>query len=109
MRADQRDHSKQKEGPDGKWPARKRLGSSTKKARRRNARKLLGKLPNAVVITASSTSVVARSRAAWSSVHQDGGRAGKGAVIPRRQFLWISDELLQTAADVVADHVVEVF
>lgn len=109
MRADQRSHSKQKEGPDGAWPARKRLGSGTKKARRRNARKLLGRLPNAIVVKSYRSAVVAQSRASWSSVHQEGGRVGRGAVVPRRQFLWISDELLKTAADVVGEHVVEAF
>ena len=106
MREDQRDHAKAKEGPDGAWPARKVLGSSPRKGRRRRARRLLGKLPNAIIVAAESDRIIARSRASWSAVHQDGGRAGHGAVIPRRQFLWISDELMNKAVEVIGEYVI---
>lgn len=98
MRVDQRDHAAQAEGPDGKWAPRKRLGSRGKKTAARNRRKLLGRLPRATAITAEGGTVSAVSRAKWSLVHQEGGRVGRGATLPARPFLWISEGLLTTAA-----------
>jgi len=106
MREDQRDHARKKQGAEGHWPPRKKLTSGTKKAARYNHRKLLGRLPTAISIRANSDRIVAVSKVAWSSIHQEGGRAGKGAHIPKRQFLWISDALLKTAADLATEHVV---
>ncbi len=98
MRDDQRDHARQAEGSDGTWPARKRLVGRGKKVLRRNRRKLLGKLPRATIVYARGGVVTAMSRAKFSLAHQDGARVGRGAKLPKREFLWISDGLLTTAA-----------
>lgn len=100
-RFDQRHHWRKDEAPDGHWPG---LAASTI-ARRRNKRgrdkqgrnrswpkKLLGRFPNALQSIAKTGSLVIRSRVKrFSMVHQAGGRAGHGARIARRQYLWWSD------------------
>lgn len=112
-RQDQALHDAKHEGPDGPWPA---LHPSTvaryakmAKAKRgkARARKLLGRLPRALktVITGSSIRIV--SRVKWAFVHQAGGRAGRGARIPRRQFLWISDRLMQRSSRVFQQHLLK--
>lgn len=98
MRQDQRDHARAMEGPDGRWPGRKRLGGRGKKALRRNRRKLLGKLPGATIVYARSGTVTAESRAKWAEAHRKGAIVGRGAKLPPRDFLWISDGLMTTAA-----------
>lgn len=95
LRDDQRDHAKRNEGPGGKWPAR------TLKSRKR----LLGRLPTAVKVTSTSTSVSAVSSVPWSSVHQEGGIVGRGARIPARPFLWASESLKTRAAEILRDAV----
>lgn len=99
LRADQRDHARQQEGPDGKWPKRK-LGGR---------RRVLGKLPAAIKVTARGSMVSAVSRASWSGAHQDGAVVGRGARLPARPFLWLSNELLELAHDVAVDRVMRVY
>jgi phage gpG-like protein len=99
MRLDMRMHGQERQGPDGPWVPRKRLEGRGKKVLRRNRRKLLGKLPTAVIVTARNGIVRAESRAKWAAIHQDGGTAGRGARIPRREFLWISDGLMTLASE----------
>lgn len=99
LRDDQRDHAKQKEGPEGKWPPR--AASTIERARKRGKRlrKPMGRLPTAVAYRAGSGGLVAESRAAWSGVHQEGGRVGYGSRIPARPFLWFSESFLRKAAE----------
>jgi len=102
-RADQREHAKEEEGPDGPWiPRRSRTRARSKSGRRRRARKLLGRLPRALQIKHDKRRLLIRSRVRWSGVHQEGGVAGRGAQIPARTFLWPSDELLGKVAEIVA-------
>jgi phage gpG-like protein len=96
LRADQRDHSKKAEGPDGRWPARQQKGR----------RRLLGRLPSTVKITSNQSVLSAVSGVAWSAIHQEGGIANNGAKIPARPFLWISDGLLTQAAAELRDAVI---
>ncbi|MCA9678831.1 MAG: phage virion morphogenesis protein [Myxococcales bacterium] len=110
LRADQRAHAKGKEGPDGAWPPRaartiEALRAARRSKRIRGRRKLLGKLPGAIKVYADARKVVARSHVAWSGIHQDGGVAGRGARIPARPFLWLSDEMVATAAAILEAHV----
>lgn len=95
LRADQRAHARDQAGPDGKWPKRK-LGGR---------RRVLGKLPNAVRVVARRGMVSAESRVPWSGAHQDGDKVGRGATLPARRFLWISDDMLQLANDHAAERV----
>lgn len=99
LRADQRDHAKAQEGPEGKWPAR-RLGGR---------RRILGRLPSAVKVTGRNGVVTVASRASWSLAHQEGGRVGRGAVLPARPFLWISEAMLAAAAQISTAHVLARF
>ena len=103
FRADLKDHRTKQEGPDGTWP---RLASSTKlrraSGRRRRARRLLGRLPGATGVKLERARMLGRSLVRWSSVHRDGGRAGHGAVIPKRDFLWVSQQFLDHASTVIA-------
>ncbi len=98
LRVDQKDHAKSKAGPEGAWVPRS-LHTQPKRARRR----LLGRLPNAVSYTTTATSLTAKSRIAWSGVHQDGGTAGRGSRIPARPFLWISSTVLDVAQKLFAE------
>lgn len=100
VRKDQRDHAKTRQGPDGPWApkgrltlAREALARKRAGGRRRMSRRILGRLPGAVKIEAGRNRIVARSKSRWSGVHQDGGTAGRGARIPARPFLWVSDAL----------------
>lgn len=106
LRDDQQNHARGQEGPESKWPARKstRVGK-TKRGKRKKVRKLLGRLPKAVKYAVSVDSVAAISRVDWSAIHQEGGTAGRGARIPARPFLWLSNELLRVADETIAEHI----
>jgi hypothetical protein len=106
MRKDQQDHRRAQEGPDGKWPGRaqstlddlarrRRAVSRTTGRKRRSLRNyLLGRLPSAMDVKVEGKDLVARSRVRWSLAQYDGGRVGHGSVLPSRQWLWISNGLL---------------
>jgi len=104
FRKEQREHFRDQEGPDGKWPAlqsesksrnlRRARRTATKRGRpmpRRASRKMLGKL-RSFAIMASRRRLRAISKIPFSGIHQEGGRAGHGARIPRRTHLWVSDQ-----------------
>jgi phage gpG-like protein len=123
LRADQRSHAKGQQGPNGSWPARSQLTESRRKAHAKNARankkrlhpkkfktrpipkRILGRLPGALLLEAGDLFVKAVSRVPWSGVHQDGGNAGKRAKIPERTFLWLSDAIVAKAREVLLKHV----
>lgn len=105
---DQRHHWRKDEAPWGGWPG---LAPSTLERRTRprgiNRRtgkrmswptKLLGRFPTAMKSIASARSLVVESRVKrFSMIHQRGGIAGHGARIPSRQYMWISQWLLEQA------------
>jgi phage gpG-like protein len=104
-RADQRDHAKRQESPRGRWAA---LASSTIERRaqttkRKRTRRLLGRLPSALVMVHDADRLIIRARARWGHVHMTGGRAGKGARIPARQYMWISRQLLRQVRRLFVD------
>jgi len=104
---DQRHHWRKDEAPWGHWPGlaastlerRTRRRGRDKKGRNRSwPKKLLGRFPTAVKSIASAKSLIVESRVKrFSMIHQQGGRAGHGARIPSRQYMWISEWLLQQA------------
>lgn len=107
-RFDQRHHWRKEESPDGHW---KGLAASTrarrqfrrgrgKNGKRQNwSRKLMGRFPNALQSIVTAQKLVIRSRVRkFSMVHQKGGRIGRGARLPSRQFLWISNWLVEHAS-----------
>lgn len=106
-RKDQSQHARKKEGPDGAWPKRARATAYGRGAKRKRLRRrrLLGRLPSALNMKVTRSSLTVQSKVPWSGVHQHGGRAGNGARIPQRHFLWFSDEILDLAAERLQDHV----
>lgn len=126
MRGDQREHAKAQSGPDASWAARSAMTEARRGARARAQRnrkralhpssrtssrsmpkRILGRLPSAILVLAGDLFVRAVSRVEWSGVHQYGGTAGRGAQIPRRTFLWLSDKLIATCEQVILDHVLD--
>jgi phage gpG-like protein len=108
LRADIREHRKQRTGPSGSWAPR---ASSTRirAASGRRARPILGKLPTALTTLSDRRRVAMRSRVAWSDVHQKGGTVGHGARIAARPFLWASDKVLGVIAGIVTKTLAKIF
>lgn len=128
MRHDQKVHAKAQAGPDGPWPARSPATEARRKKRnRRNKipkalrtisakpmrsrstpKRVLGKLPAAIVVKTGPLFVRGYSRVKWGSAHY-GARVGRHRRVrlPRRAFYWISEALLGTARDVIGAYVVK--
>lgn len=104
LRRDIADHRKQQKGPDGVWSPRAASTKERAQYGRKRPRKILGRLPTALQTVSDRQRVAMRSRVAWSGVHQDGGRVGRGAKIPARPFLWASALALDAVAAIVARH-----
>ena len=129
-REDLKAHAARNTGPDGKWEQRassttsrmtrtargqgdfafqrdrdskRRTRSRKKRASKRN---LLGKLPSAVTFRARKNSLLGVSKVAWSDIHNTGGRVGRGAVLPARPFLFVSDAFAKLAGERMAAFVV---
>lgn len=109
LRADQKSHAKEQQGPDGAWPAlaastvQKRKARAGKQGRTRRRKlneatvKKLGRLPGAYRIQISRLSIKAIARPKWSGAHS-GDRVGHGATLPDRTYLWASTQLLELVA-----------
>lgn len=114
-RHDQRDHDNKDRAPDGPWPGlaastvARRARMARSKRRRRKPHKLLGRLPRAMQNIVSSRSLIVRSRVKWSMAHQKGAIVGRGARLPRRQFMWISDWLRGQARQILEQAMMRVF
>lgn len=118
MRADQKDHASHQAGPDGPWPARASSTSAKharsgrrylgRRRRKRTARPL-GRLLTTVSYMASNAGVFGTSPITWSGVHQQGGKVGRGAVVPARPFLWLSDRLVGRATTLLERTLVRSF
>lgn len=109
LRLDQRDHAKQKRGPESAWAPRAESTIARALRGRHGSKKLLGRLPTAVSYIATALSVRGVSRAPWSAAHAKGERVGHGAKLPPREFLWISDAMLTTATSTLADALARAF
>lgn len=128
FRADQASHAKSEEGPNGKWPARSPLTEARRRARNRGVRqtkamktialrkatkrstpkRLLGRLPGAVAYKVGELFIRATSFAKKiGGAHQQGATVGRGVRLPKREFLWPSAKLLDTAFDVLGKYVVK--
>ncbi len=102
MKEDQKEHIRLQLGPDGVWPP---LAKSTKK--RRNKRKIFTRKMakgDATSVSFSRTELVVASNIEWADVHQSGGVAGKGAKIPERTFIYLSDKFIAIALPKIRDH-----
>lgn len=124
-----KEHFERGEGPAGDWPAwsqattEKFLGRLDSRGRRENvynrgaragqlnrrgmrrALNMLGRLKSAWDFQMDRTTLMATSRVPWSGVHQDGGKAGRGARVPARPFMWITQGLQARAASLIARYV----
>jgi hypothetical protein len=133
LRRDQKAHARAESGPDGQWPKRSPLTEARREAHNRRARafraiakysprqkgdkarkrslpaRILGRLPNAIQVVVGELYVRASSRATFGGAQQHGDRVGHGhrVLLPSRPFLWLSDALLNTAADVLGSYVVK--
>ena len=125
MRGDQRDHAKAQRGPDGAWPARSPITEERRRGRNRGVRttaamrtvslgkfrkrstpkKILGRIPQAVVTTVGELYVRTRSLVKWSRAHQLGLRVGSGVTLKARRFLWLGEQLIRTANEVLVNYV----
>ena len=102
VRADLRQHARKQEGPGGAWTPMSSRTKGRARSGRKRPRKLLGRLPGALTTKLERKRLLVMSQVAWSAVHQDGGRVGRGARVPARPFLWASDKVLELAGKVIA-------
>jgi len=102
VRADLRQHARRQEGPEGSWSPMSSRTKGRARAGRKRPRKLLGRLPGALTTKLERKRMILRSQVAWSAVHQEGGRVGRGARVPARPFLWASDKVLELAGGIIA-------
>lgn len=111
VRKDQRDHAKSRQGPNGPWAPKSPLTrarealAAKRRGKRPRVRRLLGRLPGAIAVESNRVRVVARSKAWWSGVQQDGGTVGRGARLPARPFLWASDALKEVIKVIFERHI----
>lgn len=101
MEADQREHARLKEGPDGAWEDR--AGST--KARHGRRSRILGRVASSFSVEFDRRELVSQSNVPFSLVHQKGGRVGNGAVLPSRVHRWMSNQFLNIAGPMIARHV----
>lgn len=118
LRADQRAHARKGMGPDGPWPARARSTEAAllrraavriqrregKPKRRRKVLSPLGTLPLSLSTNLETDRLQLLSKVRWSGVQLEGGRVGRGSLIPARRFLWMSDRFLAKATQMAAEH-----
>lgn len=127
LRKDQKDHMRAQSGPGGKWPGlstatrEKRLkmggrrGALTKKGKlRKSAQRKLNfmlssKLLKGAKIKVRPNQISETSKVKWSGAQQEGGRVGRGATLPEREFMWISDPLFALALRRFAKHLATAF
>lgn len=121
-REDLKAHAAREEGPDARWAKRavrthlrgrrkkgQALKGGGKRMVRRGSRRLLGKLPSAVTFRVSRGSILGVSKVPWSEVHNTGGKVGRGSMLPKREFLYVSPAIQQLAADRMAAYAVKEF
>jgi phage gpG-like protein len=107
VRKHQKDHGREKEGPDGKWPKLSRSYRRAKTSRRKRgkpvARGTLGKLTKSHRITVNDFGIEIASPIKWANVHQEGGIVGKGREVPARPFLWWTQRFANETANRALD------
>ncbi len=118
MRKDQRQHVRQQRASSGaRWKplAASTVEKRTKKARRRKknftrkgrlrkpVQKRLDRILSGKILSFTETRMrhdfmEIRQSKEWAKVHQAGGRVGKGATVPAREFLWVSRSFVRIVA-----------
>ncbi len=124
LRQDVQDHFERNEGPEGRWAPyarstldralqrrkfKRKRGASRGHFTKRGeswARNQLGRLkwPSAHKFIMDAQSLVYVARTGWAGVHQFGGTAGKGSVIPARPFMWASEKLVNEFRHALIGH-----
>jgi phage gpG-like protein len=110
-RADVRQHQRDRKGIASSWP--NRAQSTVARARRKSSRKrrkgrragLLGGLPSTWKTSTNASELKLSHRVKWATIHDEGGTAGKGARIPKRQFMYWSPEFLEESVEAFAEFV----
>lgn len=80
------------------------VGGKTADKRAIESHQLLGKLRTAIRAKAEETRVVVENAIPWSRIHNEGGTAGRGARIPARVFLEITQRAAAELAQIALDH-----
>lgn len=126
LRTDLRMIARQQTGPSQPWAPRSPLTESRRVPRNRRARtskamrtialktfrrrttpkKILGRLPAAFAVLAGALYVRARWRVDWADAHRSGRRVGHGVKLPKRDFAWLSNQIIDKARAVFAKHIV---
>jgi hypothetical protein len=80
---------------------------STMTVRYAKAKGLLGTLPRSTVysVRGGDELVAGVRRPDWAGAHNTGAVVGRGARLPRREFLWWSDRFLEVMTAAVEQHV----
>jgi hypothetical protein len=118
---DLREHQKERKGEVGAWPAldpatmrNRQLARARRKGRKPGRRRrapgiarMLGVVPQAWKAFVSEDGLLLRNMVRWAGVHDEGGRAGKGATMPRRQFVYFGRDFLEDVLAVWHEHVLK--
>lgn len=119
---DLREHQKERKGEVGAWPPldpetlrNRQLVRARRKGRKPGRRRrspgfaarMLGVVPRAWKAFVSEDGLLLRNMIPWASVHDQGGRGGKGATIPRRQFVYFGRDFLEDVLAVWQEHVLK--
>lgn len=72
--------------------------------KRKGVGKLLGRVARQIQWDVAGNLTKTYARAPWSGIHNDGGTAGHGAVIPARPFLLIDQRDMTTLSLIAVDH-----
>lgn len=68
---------------------------------------LLGAIASSMETTFSKDNWEMASRIPWAGVHNEGGSAGYGAVIPQREFLYWTPDDIETFAQMANQYIIE--
>lgn len=74
-------------------------------------RPILGNLPRTFVVEVEGATVrlIARTHVKFSEIHNEGGQAGRGARIPKREFLVLEDKDEAKLAEILKDQLLKSF
>ena len=95
-----------KGGRAGKFTKR---GKLRKKAARGLSKLLSQRLVSGAKVKITRRAIAITSKVRWSGVHQEGGRVGRGSLIPAREFFYIGDGLIRQTADALAKHIADAY
>ena len=108
MKQDQLDHFKLQEGVDGPWAP---LAAATLKRRRgRRGKKVFSKkFAKGFSIIKAAREMAALSKIPYAAAHRDGETVGKGAQLPAREFLYLSEPFIAIALPAMRGHLEKAF